>query len=112
MKKVLLLAIILILPTSVYATSQSGVEIVYLNVNRPANQVFIRTSTPPVSNGCHTDTNWSYTFRLSSEADQAVYSMLLAAKLAGKTVDMVGYGDCFADGGGTIEELQWVTLSN
>ena len=91
------------------ATEQYGVTIEKLNVNREAQMVFVRTSQTPLANGCHTDTNWSFTFLLSSDADKATYSTLLAAKLAEKNVDIVGYGTC-PSGGGTIEELRWLTI--
>ena len=112
MKRILFLLPILELSINAYATSQYGVEIVNLNINRAISQVFVRTSTAPVSSGCHIDTNWNYTFKISTEADKAAYSTMLAAKIAGKIVNVVGYGDCFAESGGTIEELKWITLPN
>ncbi|GLS24440.1 hypothetical protein [Marinibactrum halimedae] len=94
-----------------FASQQNSVQLVSLNVNRQANQVFLRTDIAPVENGCHTDLNWNYTFRLETFADQALYSTLLAAKVANLKVTLVGFGGC-PSYGGAIEELRWVTVIN
>lgn len=93
------------------ASSQNAITLVNLNVNRQANQVFLRTEVAPTESGCHTDLNWNYTFRLETLADQAMYSTLLAAKVANLKVNLVGYGGC-PSYGGAIEELRWVTVIN
>lgn len=94
----------------VIATSQNDVTVVNLNVNRDLGQVYIRTSSAPVANGCHTDLNWNYTFIITSEADKAVYSTLLSAKMSGKSVSLTGYGACPSTGYQLVEELHWVSI--
>lgn len=112
MKLYSVLFISCLLPVSTMASSLDNVQIVNLNVNRDMGQVYIRTSTAPVLNGCHIDLNWNYTFLISSEADKAVYSTLLAAKMGGESVDLVGYGNCPSTGYQNVEELHNVTISN
>ena len=112
MKRYIFLVALILLSDAALATTENNVTIVYLNINRDAGQVYIRTSEAPVASGCHTDTNWNYTFLFDHEYDKAVYATLLAAKMAGKSVLITGYDACPSHGYQQVEEVRWVTILN
>jgi len=105
-----LVGFLLLLPTLSWASTQDAVKIQQINVNRELGQVFIQTTIPASPAGCHTDTHWNYTFLLTNEADNAMYSTLLSAKIAGKTLSLVGFAACPSTGYGAVEELRWATI--
>ena len=108
MNKLSLTILAYLFSATTFATSQYGVTIENLNINRDVQEVFLRTSVTPTTHGCHTDTSWSFTFKLSTEADKATYSTLLAAQMAGKSINIIGFDLCPSN----IEELRWVTSIN
>ncbi|MDK9758601.1 hypothetical protein KIV40_25225 [Vibrio sp. D173a] len=75
------------------------------------NQVFIKTSKPHVAGSpdCHSNSTWSYVLRLDNEKAKTMYSMLLAAHMAGKPVSLVGTGSCTSFE--IVEDLRRIELS-
>lgn len=74
------------------------------------NQVFIKTSKPREAGSpdCQNST-WSYVLRLDNEKAKTMYSMLLAAHMAGKPVSLDGTGNCTSYR--SVEDLRRIELS-
>jgi hypothetical protein len=103
---------ILLFTTSV--TNASGIastKITNLMLDQQyPNQVFIKTSKPRVAGSpdCH-NSSWSYVLRLDNEKAKTMYSMLLAAHMAGKPVSLDGTGSCKSYQ--SVEDLRRIELS-
>ncbi|MCR9577116.1 hypothetical protein NB501_16815 [Vibrio alginolyticus] len=77
-----------------------------------SHQVYIKTSKQHDS-GSKADCQnsvWSFVLKLDSEQAKSMYSMLLAAHMAGKSVTLAGTGRCDAHRSHTIEDLRRVEL--
>ncbi len=118
----IVLGVVLFMPLISSASTLTKVEIEYMSINRGLDQVFIRASTSPVDQGligCHTDSNWNYTFKLkdsatnptsNTETNSAVYSSLLAAFISKRKVTIVGAGNCTNLNYGKVEDVSYVNI--
>ncbi len=101
MKKTIL-AIALYLATG-YSLAGSMVENVTIKVigydKGIPDVVFIRTTQAPATQtriGCHTDTNWNYVLKLSTDLENKMHAALLAAQASKQNLTLKGSGLCDA----------------
>ncbi|MGD1336373.1 hypothetical protein ACP6H1_28785 [Vibrio harveyi] len=76
-----------------------------------AHQVYIKTSKPHVSGSpeCHAS-SWSFVLKIDTDQSETMYSVLLAAYMAGKTVNLIGSDTCNSHNG--IEDLRRIEISS
>lgn len=115
------LALVLaLLPISASATTISNATVEHLHINRvdAVDVVFVKMSSRGGAGyiGCHSNQNWDFAFPLSDSSspndpdptEQALYSLLLAARVSGTPIaTMKGKGtpcDVFSQ----VETLRWV----
>ncbi len=91
--------------------SDTKITLLGLDKNHP-DVLFIRTAKSPLEQdrvGCHTNNDWNYTLKMSSEFDKKIFSAMLAAQNSKQTLTLVGSGNC--DGGyNRIEALNIVYI--
>jgi hypothetical protein len=91
-----LLASIMAAPTG-FAATVSNTEIKMVMIERQHGaKVFLTTMVAKTANSptCHTNASWAFVLPLTTDTDKAIYSALLAAKSAGRKVNLVGAGEC------------------
>lgn len=79
------------------AASVSNTEISMVMIERQNGaKVFLKTTVNKAAGSptCHTNASWSFVLPLTTDTDKAIYSALLAAKSAGRKVNLVGAGEC------------------
>lgn len=100
----------LLTPLAVFSGQVDDAKISNLVVSKQyGNIMFIKANKAKDSMPtCHTNYGWTYVLSLDTELESRIMSMLLAAKLSGSTVMLVGTQSC--DAFGSIESLDYISL--
>lgn len=105
------LAILLLAAEASFGVTVNNTDINVIMIDRTNGaKIYLKTSvTRQVNNpACHTNTGWAFVLPLATETEKAIYSALLAAKNAGRKVNLVGSAECSTHSG--IETLNRVEV--
>lgn len=87
----------ILLITNAFAGSYlDGTRISQIAINKTiGDYIFIRIASAPIGiPSCSNHGYWHYTLPMVSAADKAIYAALVAAMMAGSTVNVGGLGNC------------------
>jgi hypothetical protein len=96
MKKFMLAALACSLPALVSAGSVGNVTIAEIALDPDyGNLVFVRVSPAPQTRiACSQNGYWHFAFPLDRTMARAIYTAILAAHMAGKTISITGADNC------------------
>lgn len=75
-----------------------------------SNFVFIKMDTVQSKIPCATNGSWHFTLPLNTDQEKSMYSAILAAHMAGKTIRLDGFTPGVFSEFGSIESLSTFTL--
>ncbi|ROQ23373.1 hypothetical protein [Gallaecimonas pentaromativorans] len=95
-----------------YASEINGVKVKQLSINENYGDfIFIKLSQSPERIACSKNGYWDYTLKLSTDADKALYSMLLMAASSGKSINVSGLDQPACNEFNTIESASRIDLN-
>lgn len=96
MRKILLIASLISVQNVCFATEVLRAKVTKLDLARDyGSYVFIKLDATQTNKpACHQNGGWNYTSPIATEMDKAMFSILLAAYMSGKSISIYGSGAC------------------